>query len=104
MGDVREGACAGTTDGKDPVTADAGRVEVLGIESLMLQGTAIPVVHVRSTDTFSDAQTGSEVDEWWLDASTGLPLKIVVDASLKGGPSDYAEQATLELTTLDAAR
>jgi hypothetical protein len=55
---------------------------------------------VRSTDTITDAQQGTEVDEWWLDASTGLPLKIVTDAKVKISGSDYRESATVALASL----
>jgi hypothetical protein len=61
-------------------------------------------VHARTTDVFTGAQTGTERDEWWLDARTGLPVKITFDLSLEGGPSDYSEHGTLVLTSTDAAR
>ena len=61
-------------------------------------------MHVRSTDTFGDAQTGTEVDEWWLDARTGLPVRLIIDANIQSdtpvGKADYIEKGQLELTTL----
>src|SRR5690606_3860718 len=69
----RRGTCVGTNDLDDGVTDDAVRVEILGRESLTLDGQTVDVVHVRTTETFSRDQTGSEVDEWWIDPSNGLP-------------------------------
>ena len=103
IGETRVGACTGVSDIDGAITEDAGRIEVLDLGTMEVGGERVDVVHVRTTDTFSRAQTGSEVDEWWLDATTGLPLKIVVDATLKGGPSDYSETSTLQLSTLRPA-
>lgn len=102
-GDTRTGACTGTSDMDASVTADAGSIKVLDVGASTVAGKRVDVVHVRTTDTFSKSQTGSEVDEWWLDAATGLPVKIAVHASLKGGPSDYSENPSLALSTLTPA-
>jgi hypothetical protein len=96
----REGTCTGTSDTIKGVTTDAGAVEVLDTTTVTVGGVDLPVVHVRSTDTFGDSQTGTEVDEWWLDARTGLPVKLVIDADLKSSVGDYVEKGTLELSTL----
>ena len=103
IGDTRTGTCTGTSDMDHSVTADAGSIKVLDAGNITVDAKRVDVIHLRTTDTFSRAQTGSEVDEWWLDASTALPVKIVVDASLKGGPSDYSETVNLELSTLTPA-
>jgi len=78
-------------------------VEFLGTDTLTVGDTDVAVVHVRSTDTFGDAQTGTEIDEWWLDARTGLPLKLVIDAKLNSSVGDYIEKGTLALTTVTPA-
>lgn len=100
VGDTRSGACTGVNDVDDAVTEDAATVEVLGTDTLTVGGDQVDVVHVRSTEIFSGDQTGREIDEWWLDASTGLPVRVVVDSQLTGGLSDYAETADLTLSTL----
>jgi hypothetical protein len=103
-GDTRRGVCAGTTDSDPAVTNDAATFTVVGPSRIKVGGETIDVVHARTTDVFTGAQTGTERDEWWLDASTGLPVKLTFDLSLKGGPSDYSEHGTLVLTSIDAAR
>ncbi len=103
VGQTRAGSCTGTSDTISGLTGDAGSVEVLELGTLTIDGTEVAVVHLRSTDTFTDAQTGTEVDEWWLDARTGLPLKLVIDADLNSSVGDYIEKGTLELTTLTPA-
>jgi len=102
-GDTRTGACTGTSDMDDSVTADAVGIEVLDVGTIPVGGRSVDVVHVRSSETFSRDQTGSEVDEWWLDATTGLPVKVLIDARIQGGVSDYTESLALELTTLTPA-
>jgi hypothetical protein len=103
VGDTRSGSCTGTSDTIKGLTGDAGSVEVLELGTLTVEGTEVAVVHLRSTDTFTDAQTGTEVDEWWLDARTGLPLKLVIDADLTSSVGDYIEKGTLELISLTPA-
>ena len=103
VGDTRTGACRGTTDADPAITEDAGRIEVLDLGTIAVGGTSVDVVHLRSTDTFAAAQNGTEVDEWWIDATTGLPMRIVVDASLAGGATDYGETIDLALSTVTPA-
>jgi hypothetical protein len=103
-GDTRDGVCAGTTDSDPAVTNDAGTFTVVGTSRMRVGDETIDVVHARTTDVFTGAQTGTERDEWWLDARTGLPVKITFDLSLEGGPSDYSEHGTLVLTSTHAAR
>jgi hypothetical protein len=103
VGERRGGSCTGTSDTIKGTTTDAGTVEFLGPDTLTVDGTEVAVVHVRSTDTFGEAQTGTEVDEWWLDARTGLPLKLVIDADLTSSVGDYIEKGTLALTTVTPA-
>jgi hypothetical protein len=100
VGDRREGSCTGTSNTIEGLTTDVGVVEVLDVTTMTIDGTEVPVVHVRSTDTFGEAQTGTEIDEWWLDARTGMPVKIVIDADLSSSVGDYIEKGTLELTSL----
>jgi hypothetical protein len=103
VGDTRTGACTGTSDTDDGVTEDAGTMEVLEIGTRTVDGERVAALRVRTSDEFSGAQSGTEVGEWWLDANTGLPLKVDVEAELTGGPSDYAETIQLELSTLTPA-
>lgn len=103
VGDTRQGDCTGTTDLDDSVTGDAITTEVLGTDTLTIGGKQVDVVRVRSTERFSRDQTGIETDEWWLDAETGLPVRLTIDSSLSGGASDYAETGELELSTLTPA-
>lgn len=99
-GQRRTGACTGTSDLDDSVTEDAASIEVLDPESIVVGGDAVDAVRVRITDTFSGDQTGSEVGEWWLHPDTGLPLRVDIDAELRGGAGDYRESFRLELSTL----
>lgn len=101
-GDRRSGSCTGTTDSDDTVTADSAEVEVLGRGTLRVGGEVVDVVRVRTTETFGGDQTGSEVDEWWLDAANGLPVKLVIDSHVNGA-SEYTENAQLVLSTVTPA-
>jgi hypothetical protein len=100
VGDQRSGSCTGTSDAMDGVTGDTCVVEVLDIGVMTVGDEDVPVVHVRSTDTFSGNQGGTEVDEWWLDSRTGLPVRLEIDADVTSSVVDYRESGTVELTSL----
>lgn len=100
VGDTRSGSCTGVTDVIDGTTADEGTVEVLGLTVLTIGGREVSVVHLRSTDVLTGAQVGREVDEWWIDARTGLPVRLVIDAETTSSVGDYREVATIEITDL----
>lgn len=102
-GETRTGTCRGVSDLDGAVTDDAASVEVLGSESLDVDGEQVEVVHVRTTDEFSNAQTGTEVGEWWMDAATGLPVKVSIVASLSGGSGDYSETIEFRIDSLRPA-
>jgi len=102
-GDTRTGSCSGVSDIDDAVTDDAASIEVLGTDVLEIDGERVDVVHVRTTDEFSNAQTGSEIGEWWLAAETGLPVRFSIDASLSGDSGEYSETIEVELTSLRPA-
>ena len=106
-GERREGSCTGTSDTIAGTTTDAATVEVLARSTIAVGGPDAAVVHLRTTDTFGEAQSGTEIDEWWIDDRTGLPLKLVFDVNTKSdtpvGPADYVDRGTLELTSLEPA-
>ena len=103
-GDRRVGRCTGVSDVRESVTEDELTLEVLDLTTLTVAGEVREVAHVRSTEALSAAQTGLEVDEWWFDVATGLPLRVVTDLSSTSdstlGELDYVERATVELTSL----
>lgn len=103
VGDTRTGACTGTSDSDDSVTEDAASIEVLELGETTVDGARVSALRVRTSDRFSGSQSGTEVGEWWLDAESGLPLSVDIEASLTGGASDYAETIQLALSTLTPA-
>lgn len=99
-GETRDGHCTGQVDLEESTTDDVATVEVLGSEQLEIGGEQVDAVHIRTVDVFSDAQTGTETGEWWLEASTGLPLRFRIDSAVSGGAGDYSESIELELSSL----
>lgn len=103
-GATRNGKCTGTTDSDDSLTDDSAEIEVLDTEeTITIDGEDVDVVKVRTFDTLSGDQTGSERGQWWIDATSGLPLRVSIEAALDGGLSAYSEQFDLELSTLTPA-
>lgn len=103
-GDRRDGTCTGTSDTIEGVTSDAGTVEVIEVGSYRVGATDVPAVHLRTTDTFGGAQTGTETAELWIATDTGLPLSITFDTQVKSdtplGTADYVDRGRVDLTAL----
>lgn len=99
-GDGRSGKCTGTMDTDESVTDDRGTVEVTGTEAVTVGDTEIEAIRLRTVDELTNAQTGREQGDWWLDPTTGLPLRIVIESDLAGGATTYSEHFDLRLDTL----
>jgi len=104
VGDHRDGSCTGTSDTIAGVTTDAGTVDVVELGTRRVGDTEVAAVHIRTADTFGEAQSGTETADLWLAADTGLPLLISFDTKVKSdtplGTADYVDQGRIELTTL----
>lgn len=99
-GEKRTGACTGTMDSDDSVTKDRASVEVTGTESITVGTERVDAIRLRTVDELSEDQTGMEEGEWWLEPTTGLPLRVVIESNLSGGAATYSENFDLRLDTL----
>jgi hypothetical protein len=83
---------------------ETGQGEVLGRETLQVEGTPVPTVHVRKTSTFAGEIRGSTTHDIWFARRTGVPVKIVMVSETTNdspiGDVHYEEDVTLALTSL----
>ena len=81
-----------------------GRVTMIGTAAV--GGRA--ATHVRLVGHVGGADSGIETVDWWSDAATGLPLRIVLRSrtarSVLLGTAHYSEDADLRLTSLKPLR
>ncbi len=83
--------------------------KVVGAAMVSVGRVAVPAVHVRLTLSFSGSESGSNPNDYWLSASTGVILRLSesVDVSQQAGPLGpvrYQEHMSIELTSIDPAR
>lgn len=101
-GDVFEFRCV--QEGADA----ANRLEILGVETVVVGGQAVEAVHSRATSAVSGGASGSSSIESWVHPETGLTLKriSVLDGSESGpsGTVSYHEEYTLVLRSLEPRR
>lgn len=99
-GDVHEFRCVDETE-----TVAANRLEVLGLERIVVGGRPVDAVRTVATSQVSGPNSGSSRIESWVDARTGLTLRrtSVLDGRSPGpgGDVNYHEEYTLELTSLE---
>jgi hypothetical protein len=89
-------------------TKRVDRVKPVGAEKIDVGGTAVATVHLRTQTTMSGSTVGESTYDSWLDAATGLPVRIKADVDNKsdtpiGAKVHYVEQYDLKLTSLTPA-
>ncbi len=79
-------------------------VRVIGHEAVQVGNRSVRAVHVRYEGTVHGDDEGTQIQDRWLDASTGWFLRIVssADVSIVSpiGRADYRERYRIDLTSL----
>jgi hypothetical protein len=82
----------------------AGAIRFVGQPNLTIAGHKIPAVHIEVQWRLSGPQVGTERDDLWFDAQSGLPLQnrrtIQVRTRTPFGPSTYTENGEFVLRSL----
>lgn len=83
--------------------------QVVDTGSVAVGGTEVPAVHTRLTMSMSGAESGTNPNDYWLSATTGLILRQseTVDVSQSAGPLGavhYDERMSIALTSIDPIR
>ncbi len=96
--------CTGTSTQIHATQDTVGATRFLGQPILTIAGHKIPSVHIEVQWKLSGAQVGSERDDLWFDAQSGLPLQnrrsIQVRTGTPFGPSTYTENGEFVLRNL----
>jgi len=101
-----QGRCVGTNTAVAGKTLSAGPYRFIGLTSVSVAGTQVHAAEFLRLRTESGAQKGSERDEVWLDAATGLPVRlrqdITVTTNTPFGTSTYTQSGVFALVSLVA--
>ena len=104
VGSTWQSRCTGTNSSIAGTTVTAGPYRLAGTGVLVIGGTRVPAVHFHRSRTDSGGQRGTEEAEVWLDARTGLPLRLDqhlrVVTSTTFGTSTYTQDGILRLTSM----
>ena len=108
VGDATERSCAGTNDALDGEMVTTGVDEVIGIETIEIGGEDVEVIHLRSDQTASGAQTGTMANHLWVRRSDGLPVRaerdVTMDTDSVVGTVTYTETGSWQLRSLEPRR
>ena len=96
--------CTGTSTQIHGTLVSAGTTRFVGQPNLTIAGRSVPAVHVEVQWKLSGPQVGTERDDLWFDAQTGLPLQnrrsIHVRTQTPFGASTYSENGAFVLQNL----
>ena len=96
--------CTGTSTQIHGTVVSTGATHFLGQTTLTIAGREIRAVHVEVQWKLSGPQVGTERDDLWFDANSGLPLQnrrsIRVRTTTPFGASTYTENGEFVLRSL----
>lgn len=91
-----------------PGSVQKGTGRVAGRGVVAVGGVRVPVVHVRWETTLTGKTSGTSDQDEWLDRSTGLPVRIVLQSQTTTGSLigdvHYEEHVDLRLVSLRPRR
>jgi len=103
-----EGSCIGTNTSVKGATLSRGPYRFVGLTTLSVGGRPVRAAEFVRQRTDTGAQHGTERAEVWLDAATGLPLRLRQDLEIKAdtpfGSSTYTQSGVFTLMSLVAHR
>lgn len=92
----------------DGSTIQTGRWTLVRREPVDVAGTAVETVHIRIAVDETGGAEGRLVEDRWLEAETGLPVRMSYRVETKNpsiiGDVTFAERYTLRLTSLEPRR
>ena len=102
VGDEWESECRGDNTQISGTTVSTGTHRLLAVEQLEIGGVPVEAFHFRDERTVSDAQSGVERFDVWLDRS-GLLLKvdqrIEIESGSPLGNVTYTQESALTLVS-----
>jgi hypothetical protein len=102
-----EQSCTGPSATRGTSVTSSGTDELVGEETLRIEGEQVPVLHYRTVRDLTGDQTGHEENELWYHARTGLMVKTIRDVRVASpspiGDVIYEESGELVLTSLEPA-
>lgn len=114
-------ACAGVWPSTGPAGArrafacrsahgsERGFAVLVGRGAVLVGGTRVDAVHVRTTAQVSGTSHGTETVDWWLAGSAAAPVRIMLTSRTSRkepivGTAHYRERAVLRLESLTPLR
>jgi hypothetical protein len=97
-------SCTGRNTSVAGTTVATTTARIVSLGSLEIGGTRVPVVHESQTTGLAGSQKGTVLEQWWFDASSGLPVRMVrnitVHTASPIGTITYTESGSWQMTSL----
>jgi hypothetical protein len=95
----------------DCVRSDAsehGIEALVGVSRVRVGGAVVSTVHLHRTSSFTGSTRGTSTYDFWLDPSTGVPVRVVMSSRTTNdsaiGAVHYEEHVALRLASLTPRR
>lgn len=96
--------CTGTNTAVPGPSSAAGKIAIIGVESVDVGGMPVRAIHMTWHQTITGGQSGELDESWWFAVDTGMPLKasrsyrLVTNSSI--GLITYTESGSWQLDGL----
>jgi len=103
-GQVLGWSCVGTNTATPGRTIEATNARIVGMDTLWIRGAAVPTVHELQQVTVTGGQRGTDTENWWFIATSGLPVRverhITIMSSSPIGTVTYDETGSWQMASL----
>ncbi len=107
-GQSRQWSCPETNTSIGGQSVSTTSARIVGIETLRVGDTPLQAVYELQRTTVTGAQTGTVTEGWWFSRSSGLPLRVERNITVRTasplGAITYSESGSWQLTSLTPRR
>ena len=97
-------SCTGTNTAVVGRSAAVTTAHIVGIDTLAIGGRRVLTIHELQQVTLTGGQRGTDTENWWFTANSGLPVRLQRDITLSSsspiGTITYNESDSWQMTSL----
>ncbi len=103
-GNVISWTCPGSSTAIHGASSEKTVARIVGTTTVRIGGVSVRVIRDHQVTTLRGAQRGTDVEDWWFDGTSGLPLRetrqLTITTSSPVGDIRYTEKGSWQVASL----